>query len=138
VTADSYFRLLFITTNPNIPTITSGTIEAKAGKRPILFALEQRGRLRNDELEIAGSWRKVRLGVVMAVDAVYEHGALRLLEPVELSEGQRVTVTIAADLPSSGTESPNSILDRIAAEAVLQPGDRFSGKDHDAVLYGGR
>jgi Protein of unknown function DUF104 len=41
------------------------------------------------------------------VEAVYEHGILRPLEPLDLPENQRVTVTIQDHLePKNGAPSP--------------------------------
>lgn len=74
--------------------------------------------------------------MVRDVQAIYEHGSLRLLEPVSLQEGERVTVSIESAWSPPPPEAVNAILDRIAALPVPDPNDRFSGEDHDKVLYG--
>ncbi len=82
------------------------------------------------------------------LDAIYENGALRLLEPLELPEGARVRVALetngdangsAAPPTASGPKSPEEILaiiQEIAALPIEGKTDEFSGRDHDEVLYG--
>jgi len=66
--------------------------------------------------------------------------------PINLPEGTPVTVSVE---PARGSAPPQSdrlsdeehqriiaIMDRIAALPNENPGDTFSGRDHDKVLYG--
>lgn len=72
------------------------------------------------------------------VEAVYENGALRPLEPLGLREGEKVTVTVQADAgppPKCGREL-SMLFQQISASANLPPDDDFSGQDHDKILYG--
>ena len=73
-----------------------------------------------------------------AIPAVYERGVLRPLEPVDLEEGERVTLTVARPAALKSGESAHAILGRIASLAVMREGDHFSGEHHDAALYDDR
>jgi predicted DNA-binding antitoxin AbrB/MazE fold protein len=72
--------------------------------------------------------------MTMTVNAIYERGQLRLMEPVDLEEGAVVEVTISVEEPES-ERSPAAVLAEIAA-LPLENGERFSGRDHDDLLYG--
>ena len=74
--------------------------------------------------------------MVRQVEAIYENGALRLLQPVDLKDGERVSVSIAVPSPSPSGELVHEILTRISQLAECDPNDHFSGEDHDKVLYG--
>jgi len=73
--------------------------------------------------------------MIRQVEAVYECGSLRLLEPIRLEEGERVLVSIQSAPPPPSPETVNAILDRIAALPVPDPDDPCTGEDHDKVLY---
>lgn len=69
------------------------------------------------------------------IEAVYEQGVLRPLEPLRLAEGTRLDIILVTDDEAGGRRSPADILAEIAAlptEAATNP---FSARDHDAVLY---
>lgn len=70
------------------------------------------------------------------VEAVYEHGVLRLKEPVALADGTIVEVTITTSESSGENKTPAEILSAIAALPVEGDGQPFSGRDHDKILYG--
>ena len=86
------------------------------------------------------------------LDAIYENGALRLLEPLELENGARVKIALETEGNGShdvsqiensqveaGQKSPEEILaffQEIAALPIEGKMDAFSGSDHDKVLYG--
>lgn len=72
------------------------------------------------------------------VEAIYEKGTLRLLQDVGLDEGERVKVSIVFEKKSADGDSTNAIFDQISALAVSHHDDRFSGENHDDVLYGKR
>ena len=67
------------------------------------------------------------------IPAVYENGLIRPLEEVVLKEGEEVSVIIGNNDVSA--EKARDILASIAALPLENPGDRFSGADHDTVLY---
>ena len=76
-------------------------------------------------------WLIMRNGMVTSIRAVYEHGKLRLLDPVELENGQRVNIAILdkeqADQRTGGRISARELLrmpieerNRIMAEAAAR------------------
>ena len=70
------------------------------------------------------------------VEAVYEQGVLRLLQPLSLAEGSRVAVLIIATEQATERATPAEILATIAAIQPEEGGEEFSGRDHDKILYG--
>ena len=69
------------------------------------------------------------------VEAIYEQGVLRLIQPLSLAEGTRVEViVITRDSPAEG-RTPADILAAIAALPMEAGGKEFSGRDHDKILY---
>jgi predicted DNA-binding antitoxin AbrB/MazE fold protein len=69
------------------------------------------------------------------VEAVYEQGRLRLLEPLELPEGARLRIFFVASEVKTAQQTPAEILAEIAGLPLEGEGDGFSGRDHDSVLY---
>lgn len=72
------------------------------------------------------------------VQAIYQDGALRPLEPLELAEGTRVEVTVTAlqlDDEASEARRAEEMLKAIAA-LPLEAEGHFSNRDHDRALYG--
>ena len=53
--------------------------------------------------------------MVRSVEAIYEHGVLRPLEPLPLTESQRVKLTIS-DLPSARSQRDFNVVTRAKAE----------------------
>ncbi len=74
--------------------------------------------------------------MTMTVEAIYEHGILRLKEPISLAEGTLVEVILITREPATDAVSPAEILARIAALPEEGSGEAFSGRDHDRILYG--
>src|SRR3569623_514943 len=64
--------------------------------------------------------------MAQAVRAVYEHGHLRLLDPVTLAEGEQVSVTI-----QSGRERLRAALGNLIVEAPKPASDNI---DADALM----
>jgi predicted DNA-binding antitoxin AbrB/MazE fold protein len=56
--------------------------------------------------------------MIRNVEAVYEHGVLRPLEPLSLTESQRVKLTIS-DVLSGPSQRDLNILERARAEAAV-------------------
>ena len=72
--------------------------------------------------------------------AIYEHGVLRPLSPLPLTEGARVEVTVTDDTTSTdATENVRAcdLLREVAALPMESGEAGFSGRDHDRILYGG-
>jgi len=77
------------------------------------------------------------------VDAVFDNGVFRPLEPLAIPDGLRVHLHVErrhADDSLQDKLRRRAELDeflRVAAELPLQsPADGFSGADHDRLLYG--
>ncbi|MGH2370203.1 MAG: antitoxin family protein [Chloroflexota bacterium] len=70
------------------------------------------------------------------MEAVYEGGVLRPMQPIPLADGTRVEVIVIAPEQATQNARPASILAWIAALPVGSGGEPFSGRDHDRVLYG--
>jgi predicted DNA-binding antitoxin AbrB/MazE fold protein len=70
------------------------------------------------------------------VAAVYENGTLRLVEPLPLSNGERVEVTVVKNEDPADHADFVKALQEIAALPLEGPDDGFSAADHDKVLYG--
>jgi predicted DNA-binding antitoxin AbrB/MazE fold protein len=87
------------------------------------------------------------------IRAIFENGILRPLDPISLAENDVVTVVVqtetadsqeplqskAEDVSSEIAQQREALLKMFAEAASLpneNPGDTFSGADHDLVLYG--
>ena len=69
------------------------------------------------------------------VEAIYENGVFRPLQPVTLPEGSRVEVVYEVEAPPHDPKRLARALEEIAAMPSEGPDDGFSGADHDEVLY---
>ena len=70
------------------------------------------------------------------VEAIYEQGVLRLIQPLSLAEGTWVDVIVITQEPTAAGKTPADILATIAALPMEADGEEFSGRDHDKILYG--
>ena len=70
------------------------------------------------------------------VEAIYEQGVLRLIQPLSLAEGTRVEIVVITREPAAAGRTPTDILAAIAALPMEAGGQEFSGRDHDKILYG--
>ena len=69
------------------------------------------------------------------IEAVYEQGMLRPLQPLELPEGTRLDlIVITHEQPETNGE-PAKILAEIAALPLEGASDTFAGREHDSILY---
>ena len=71
----------------------------------------------------------------MTLEAVYEGGVLRLTQPIDLPEGTRVEITLTKSGSNFQQKTPADILGAIASLPLEGNKDKFSGRDHDKVLY---
>jgi predicted DNA-binding antitoxin AbrB/MazE fold protein len=79
---------------------------------------------------------KFQLRQAMQIQAVFESGLIRPLEPVELPEGELIEVIVLQRKEKAdGEQTPVQILARIAALPLEGATDNFSGQDHDRILY---
>jgi predicted DNA-binding antitoxin AbrB/MazE fold protein len=69
------------------------------------------------------------------IEAVYEQGLIRPLQPLDLPEGSRLDVIVIThdqpQLPSNAAE----VIAEIAALPLEGSTDAFSGREHDSILY---
>lgn len=86
--------------------------------------------------------------MTMTIDAVYEAGRFRPVQPgdladLDLPEGKQVRLTVDPEdaantlAPSPDPRRVAEILAEIAALPMEPGGKVFSGTDHDRILYGG-
>ncbi|MEA5517578.1 antitoxin family protein [Limnoraphis robusta] len=69
------------------------------------------------------------------LQAIYEQGMLRLMQPVDLPEGTSVKVIITANDSTQEEKNPADILAQIAALPLESEPENISGRDHDRILY---
>lgn len=77
------------------------------------------------------------------IEAVYEEGVFRPRNPVDMADGTVVEIVVRSTGGTIRCESTpdevNRYIDDIAARyKPSEPGDAFSGADHDDILYGVR
>lgn len=68
------------------------------------------------------------------IQAVYSGGVIRPLEPVSLTEGEKLNVLLLPQQKRNKV-NPAEILSSIAELPIESKNDSFSGADHDQVLY---
>jgi predicted DNA-binding antitoxin AbrB/MazE fold protein len=68
------------------------------------------------------------------ITAIFENGSFRPLSKVDLDEGEEVNVILLRKSDYDPAES-NRILSRIASLPIEGSDDKFSGVDHDTILY---
>lgn len=69
------------------------------------------------------------------IEAVYEQGMIRPLQPLELPEGARLDlIVITHDQPTTNGNTAK-ILAEIAALPLEGSDDAFGGSEHDSILY---
>ncbi len=69
------------------------------------------------------------------ISAVYENGTLILEESLPISEGSKVEIFVVSK-ETKQKRTPAEILAKLAALPIEGKTDKFSGRDHDKVLYG--
>jgi predicted DNA-binding antitoxin AbrB/MazE fold protein len=69
------------------------------------------------------------------IEAVYEHGIIRPLQPLDLPEGARLDVIVISHEETKTNGNTAEVLKEIAALPLEGASDEFAGRDHDSVLY---
>jgi len=69
------------------------------------------------------------------IEAVYEHGIIRPLEPLELAEGTRLDLIVITHEETKTNGNAAKVLAEIAALPQEGSSDDFGGRDHDTILY---
>jgi predicted DNA-binding antitoxin AbrB/MazE fold protein len=77
------------------------------------------------------------LGATMTkeIEAIYEHGLIRPLEPLELPEGTRLDLIVTTHEQPQINSNAAEILAEIAALPLEGSSDPFAGREHDSILY---
>ena len=75
------------------------------------------------------------MSMTKEIEAVYEHGLIRPLQPLELPEGARLEVIVITQEPSQANGNTAEVLAEIAALPLEGSTDAFPGEEHDSVLY---
>ena len=69
------------------------------------------------------------------VEAIYEQGVIRPLQPLELPEGARLDLIVITHEHTKDNGITTEILAEIAALPLEGATDSFAGREHDSVLY---
>ena len=69
------------------------------------------------------------------IEAVYEHGMIRPLQPLELPEGARLDLIVITREEPETNGNATKIIAEIAALPLEGPDDAFAGREHDSILY---
>jgi predicted DNA-binding antitoxin AbrB/MazE fold protein len=73
--------------------------------------------------------------VTKEIEAVYEHGMIRPLQPLELPEGSRLDVIVITHEETRTNGNAAETLAEIAALPLEGDTETFAGRDHDSILY---
>jgi predicted DNA-binding antitoxin AbrB/MazE fold protein len=97
-------------------------------------------------LGLVESW--YTCSMTQSIQAIYEHGVFRPLEPVNCTEHERVVLTVSESPQSTKTVMADAEALQRQREALAQirsemdslpseaPQDGLGGADHDLILYG--
>ncbi len=69
------------------------------------------------------------------IEAVYEQGMIRPLQPLELPEGARLDLIVITHDEDETNGSAAKILAEIAALPLEAQDETFAGLEHDSILY---
>lgn len=69
------------------------------------------------------------------IQAVYEQGMIRPLQPLELPEGAQLDLIVITHEEGKNNSKAAKILAEIAALPLEGASDNFVGREHDSILY---
>ena len=69
------------------------------------------------------------------IEAVYEQGMIRPLQPLELPEGARLDLIVITHEEPKTNGNTAEMLAEIAALPLEGANDAFAGREHDSILY---
>ena len=69
------------------------------------------------------------------IEAIYEQGIIRPLQPLGLPEGARLDLIVITHEEPKTNGNTADILAEIAALPLEGSDDAFSGREHDSILY---
>ncbi|XGB38876.1 MAG: antitoxin family protein [Cyanobacteria bacterium LVE1205-1] len=72
----------------------------------------------------------------LTIEAIYEAGVLKPIQPIELADGTHVSLIITDTLENNSEQSPAEMLAAIASLPLEGAEQGFSNQDHDQLLYG--
>ena len=73
--------------------------------------------------------------MIKEIEAVYERGMIRPLQPLELPEGARLKVIVITLKQPKTNSNAAEIISDIAALPLENSSDALAGRDHDSILY---
>jgi len=73
--------------------------------------------------------------VTTQIEAIYQHGMIRPLQPLELPEVARLDVIVITDQQPRTNGNAAQLLAEIAALPLEGSADAFAGREHDSILY---
>lgn len=76
------------------------------------------------------------LAMVIAVEAVYENGVLRLKQPLPLADKAEVRVTIETAEPATAEDDPTGWKALKSLIGVIEDAPADMAENHDHYLYG--
>lgn len=77
----------------------------------------------------------LEVGMTKEIQAVFEQGMIRPLQPLELPEGARLDVIVITHDQPLANGNAAEMLAEIAALPLEGPDDSFPGREHDSILY---
>jgi predicted DNA-binding antitoxin AbrB/MazE fold protein len=69
------------------------------------------------------------------IEAIYEQGMIRPLQPLDLPEGSLLDVIVITHEQIKTNGNAAEILAEIAALPLEGSSDAFAGREHDSILY---
>jgi len=69
------------------------------------------------------------------IQAVYEQGIIRPLQPLELPEGAQLDLIVISHEQTKANGNAAEILAEIAALPLEGSTEDFAGREHDSILY---
>ena len=69
------------------------------------------------------------------IEAIYEQGIIRPLQPLELPEGARLDLIVITHEQPETNGKAAKILAEIAALPLENSSETFAGREHDSILY---
>ena len=69
------------------------------------------------------------------IEAIYENGMIRPLQPLGLPEGARLDLIVSTHDEPKTNGNAAEMLAEIAALPLEGSNDSFAGREHDSILY---
>ena len=69
------------------------------------------------------------------IEAIYERGIIRPVQPLELPEGTRLDIIVTTQEKPRPNGNVAELLAEIAGLPLESASDSFSGREHDSILY---